>query len=148
MQKFIVYIFICMLVVACKHSGQGDLNTFRPDDVELLESPFLVAQEASLRYMLEMDVDRLLAPFIREAGLTPLAESYGNWENTGLDGHIGGHYLSALSLMYAATGNAELLRRLDYMTDWLARCQEANGNGYVGEYPGAGRCGQILPGER
>jgi uncharacterized protein len=112
------------------------LQTFDLNSIKLLESPFHRAREASLKYILEIDVDRLLAPFIREAGLIPQAESYGNWENSGLDGHIGGHYLSALSLMYASTGNPVLLRRLNYMIDWLAKCQEANGNGYVGGIPG------------
>jgi DUF1680 family protein len=53
--------------------------------------------------MLAHDVDRLLAPFRREAGLPPKAQPYGNWESQGLDGHSAGHYLSALSMMYAST---------------------------------------------
>ena len=55
----------------------------------------------------------------KEAGLSPKAENYTNWENTGLDGHIGGHYVSALSYMYASTGNEEIKRRLDYMISEL-----------------------------
>ena len=38
--------------------------------------------------MLSPAVDRLLAPYLKEAGLTKKAESYGNWKNTGLDGPI------------------------------------------------------------
>ncbi len=64
------------------------------------------------------------------------ATSYTNWENSGLDGHIGGHYLSALSLMYASTGDAEIKSRLSYMLAELQRCQGANGNGYIGGVPG------------
>ncbi|MDB5011823.1 MAG: glycosyl hydrolase [Daejeonella sp.] len=41
--------------------------------------------------MLALDPDRLLAPYLPEAGLTPKKPNYGNWENTGLDGHIGSH---------------------------------------------------------
>jgi uncharacterized protein len=104
--------------------------------VRITEGPFLSARQNGMEYILELDPDRLLYPFLREAGLPPLAESYGNWENSGLDGHTAGHYLSALSMMYASTGDSELKRRLEYMTDWLARCQEANGNGYVGGIPG------------
>lgn len=110
-------------------------QAFQLDQVKLKEGPFLKAQQADLDYILSLDPDRLLHPFLREAGLDPKADSYGNWEGTGLDGHIGGHYLSALSLMYAATGNAEIKRRLDYMVDELARCQEKNSNGYVGGIP-------------
>jgi hypothetical protein len=63
--------------------------------------------------------------------------SYGNWESSGLDGHMGGHYLSALALMYASTGDAEVLRRLNYFVAELKRCQQANGNGYLGGIPAA-----------
>ncbi len=83
-----------------------------------------------------MDVDRLLAPFLREAGIPVKKPSYTNWENTGLDGHIGGHYLSALSLMYASTGNLAVKERLDYMIKIWKQCQDANGDGYIGGVPG------------
>ncbi len=53
---------------------------------------------ADAQYILAMDIDRLLAP-LKEAGLEAKAENYTNWENTGLDGHIGGHYLSTLAKM-------------------------------------------------
>ena len=105
-------------------------------DVRLKPGPFLDAQTTDLNYMMAMEPDRLLAPFLREAGLNPRQPSYGNWESTGLDGHMGGHYLSALALMYAATGDAEVLRRLNYFVAELKRAQEANGDGYVGGIPG------------
>ncbi|MGI4843373.1 MAG: beta-L-arabinofuranosidase domain-containing protein [Janthinobacterium lividum] len=105
-------------------------------DVRLKPGPFLDAQTTDLNYMMAMEPDRLLAPFLREAGLAPRQPSYGNWESTGLDGHMGGHYLSALALMYAATGDAEVLRRLNYVVAELKRAQEANGDGYLGGIPG------------
>jgi DUF1680 family protein len=89
-----------------------------------------------MKYILELDRDRLLAPFQIDAGITPMAERYGNWESMGLDGHTTGHYLSALSFMFAATGIEELSKRLDYMLGGLAQCQEKNGNGYVSGIPG------------
>jgi len=115
---------------------QKQINFFNLSDVQLLDSPFKEAQELDLAYILAMEPDRLLAPFLREAGLPPKAESYTNWENTGLDGHIGGHYISALSSMAASTDNAEIKVRLNYMIDELKRCQDANGNGYIGGVPG------------
>ena len=81
------------------------------------------------KYLLELDIDRLLAPYFKEAGLETVKENYTNWENTGLDGHIGGHYLSALSMMYASTGDKELLNRVNYFVTQLKKCQDANGNG-------------------
>lgn len=112
------------------------VETFSLQDVRLLDSPFKHAEDLDKQYLLELKADRLLSPFLRESGLTPKAESYTNWENTGLDGHIGGHYLSALSLMYASTGDKQIKERLDYMVSELKRCQDANGNGYIGGVPG------------
>jgi uncharacterized protein len=113
------------------------LESFPMQDVRLLSGVFLQAQETDLKYIMSMDPDRLLSPFLREAGLQPKAPSYTNWENTGLDGHIGGHYLSALSLMYASTGNKAVLDRLNYMLDELKRAQDKNGDGYIGGVPGS-----------
>jgi len=104
---------------------------FSTSDVRLTDSPFRQAQATDMRYMLALDADRLLAPYLKEAGLPPKAENYPNWENTGLDGHIGGHYLSALSFMYAATGNKEVKERLDYTLGELKRAQDASGDGYL-----------------
>ena len=107
------------------------VESFPVRDVRLTASPFKHAEDMDIRYLLGIDPDRLLAPYLKEAGLFPKAENYTNWENTGLDGHIGGHYLSALSYMYAATGNQEIKVRLDYMISELKRCQDAAGDGYL-----------------
>jgi len=108
--------------------------------VRLLDGPFADAVKANRTYLLALDPDRLLAPFLREAGLESKAKPYGNWESIGLDGHTAGHYLSALSTMIASgadTPEGELRRRLDYMVSELERCQKAWGNGYVGGVPGS-----------
>jgi DUF1680 family protein len=107
--------------------------------VRLLDGPFADAVNANRTYLLALEPDRLLAPFLREAGLEPRARTYGNWEGSGLGGHTGGHYLSALSTMIASgadTPDGELLRRLDYMLAELERCQSAAGDGYIGGVPG------------
>ncbi len=111
------------------------LEAFHLSDVELLDSPFKTAMMADMDYILSMDMDRLLAPYLKEAGLEAKAENYTNWENTGLDGHIGGHYLSALAKMYAATGDKRFEERLNYMLSELERAQNANGNGYLSGVP-------------
>lgn len=115
---------------------QTKMQPFELNQVKLLQSPFLSAEQTDLSYMLKLEPDRLLAPFFREAGLKPKAQSYGNWESTGLDGHTAGHYLTALAQMYAATASSECKKRLDYMVSELGRCQENNKNGYVGGVPG------------
>jgi DUF1680 family protein len=100
-----------------------------------LDGPFKKAQDLNIEYLLSINPDRLLSPFLREAGLAPKAQSYTNWESSGLDGHIGGHYLSALSYMYASTGDSRIGERLEYMIQELKRVQDKNGNGYIGGVP-------------
>jgi uncharacterized protein len=107
--------------------------------VRLLESPFRAGIEVNRSYLLAHDVDRLIAPFRREAGLEPRKPQYGDWEN-GLDGHTAGHYLSALAGMIAAgadTPDGEMKRRLDYMVSELAVCQQQSPEGYIGGVPGS-----------
>ena len=117
-------------------------NEFPLRAVSLLNGPFKHARDLNIKTLLKYDVDRLLAPYRKEAGLTPKALSYPNWE--GLDGHIGGHYLSAMAMNYAATGNSECKKRMEYMISELKACQDANANnhpdwgiGYVGGVPGS-----------
>ncbi|WP_420149263.1 beta-L-arabinofuranosidase domain-containing protein [Spirosoma sp.] len=116
-------------------SARAQMQPFALQDVRLTGGAFMNAQDVDLKYILALDPDKLLAPYLIDAGLPLKAQRYGNWESSGLDGHIGGHYLSALAMMYASTGNTELKKRLDYMVTELARCQAKNGNGYVGGIP-------------
>lgn len=131
-------LFLMAALAALTASAQlpTRVETFPVSAVRLGDSQFLKNQQLDIHYILGLDADRLLAPYLKEAGLTPKAENYTNWENTGLDGHIGGHYLSALSYMYAATGNDEIEDRLDYVLSELKRCQDAAGDGYLSGVPG------------
>lgn len=114
-------------------SQQAEL--FHPSAITITEGPFRDSIELGVDYVLAHDPDRLLAPFLTQAGLEPKAPKYGNWESTGLDGHSAGHFLSALATLSIESENPELDKRLDYMLSELARCQEAFGNGYVGGVP-------------
>jgi DUF1680 family protein len=130
--------FVCLLSSAkATCQDKYPFQLFKSSEVKLLDGVFKRAEQTDLHYMLALNADRLLAPYLREAGLKPKAESYTNWENTGLDGHIGGHYLTALSLMFASTGDLKVAERLKYMLSELKRCQDANGNGYIGGVPGS-----------
>lgn len=135
--KPLTFIFTLLFSVNLFAQQPKPIQLFPLSDIQLLESPFLQAQQVDLKYILAMEPDKLLAPYLREAGLTPKSSSYTNWENTGLDGHIGGHYLSALAMMYASTGNEEIKQRLDYMIQELKRCQDAVGTGFIGGTPGS-----------
>ncbi|NLZ72326.1 MAG: glycosyl hydrolase, partial [Bacteroidales bacterium] len=137
MKKLVCFsvLFICISFFSIQGKVKYKVNLFNLKEVRLLDSPFYEAQQRDLEYIFALDPDRLLAPFLREAGLETKALSYTNWENSGLDGHIGGHYLSALSKMYASTENKEVLLRLNYMLSELKRCQDAVGSGFIGGTP-------------
>ena len=135
-------LFSCITFISINSNAQSKLypNEFPLGEVILLEGPFKHARDLNIRVLLKYDVDRLLAPYRKEAGLPEKAKCYPNW--AGLDGHVGGHYLSAMAMNYASTGNRECKRRMDYMLSELKACQEANtvnnadwGTGYAGGYP-------------
>ncbi len=103
--------------------------------VRLLESPYLLSQEADARWLLALSPDRLLHRYRLFAGLPPKGEIYQGWENRGISGHSLGHYLSACALMYAATEDNRFLERVNYIVEELAACQQAKGTGYLGAIP-------------
>ncbi|MBG8553430.1 glycoside hydrolase family 127 protein [Hymenobacter guriensis] len=104
-------------------------------DVRLLDSPFKAAQERDVRYLLDLEPDRLLARFRQNAGLPAKGKEYGGWESQGISGHSLGHYLAACALAYASTGDTRFKQRVDYMVQELALCQSKRQTGYVGGIP-------------
>ena len=132
--KLLIPMALAALIVSpIKAQDKLYINTFALSDVELLDGPFKHAQDLNVEVLLQYDVDRLLAPFFIQAGLEPKGELFPNW--AGLDGHMGGHYLSAMAIHYASTGNQECLKRMEYMLSELKRCQDASGDGYIGGVP-------------
>ncbi len=99
--------------------------------VRLTGGPLREAQQADARYLLSLDPDRMLAYFRVRAGMEQRAEPYGGWDGGGrnLTGHMAGHHLSAISLMYAATDDARFRQRADYMVRELDTVQRASGDG-------------------
>ena len=131
-QKLVGLLFLAALnPTTALAQTEPKVEYFDISDVRLTRSAFKHAEDMDIQYLLALNPDRLLAPYLKGAGLEPKADNYPNWENTGLDGHIGGHYLSALSFMYAATGNEEIGRRLDYVLSEMKRCQDTAGDGYL-----------------
>lgn len=135
--KKLLWLPLLLLCCCCENEvfAQDKLygNTFPLSQVRLLDGPFKHACDLNVEVLLQYDVDRLLAPFLKEAGLPPKGEVFPNWAD--LNGHVGGHYLSALAIHYAATGNEACKQRMDYMVSELKRCQQRHGNGYVGGIP-------------
>src|SRR5215469_7072597 len=101
---------------------------FDLSEVKLLDCPFKQAMDLNARYLLSLEPDRFLHYFRANAGLSPKAPAYGGWESptTGA-GRCLGHYLSALSLQYRATGDSRFKQRVDYIVSELAICQQTNG---------------------
>ena len=110
-------------------------------DVRLLDGPLRAAQQRNARYLLSLDPDRMLHNFSVNAGLAPKAPVYGGWESVEpwvsirCHGHTTGHYLSAVAMMFASTGDAEFGRRATYMVSELRACQRARGDGLVCAFP-------------
>ena len=103
-------------------------------DVRLTGGPLKRAQDMNGRYLLSLNTDRMAA-FLREsAGLKAKAEGYGGWDGKDrqLTGHIAGHYLSGVSLLWAATGDRRFKERADALVDELKAVQEGQGDGYIG----------------
>lgn len=139
------FIIFALLVFGTKVGAQDKLysDEFPISDVTLLDGPLKKARDLNIKTLLQYDCDRLLAPYRKEAGLTPKAKTYPNWD--GLDGHVGGHYLTAMA-MNAATGNDDCRQRMEYMISELQLCADANaqnhaewGKGYVGGMPNSER---------
>jgi len=86
--------------------------------VRLLEGPFQQAQEVDRKYLLQLDADRLMAYLRENAGLKPVKTHYGGWDNEGAS--TVGHYLSACSHMWAATGDVQIKQRIDYLVAQMA----------------------------
>ncbi|MFB5660444.1 beta-L-arabinofuranosidase domain-containing protein [Alteribacillus sp. HJP-4] len=103
--------------------------------VKLLEGLFKESQETGKGYILSLDIDRLAAPCY-EANLQPPKKArYGGWEATAIAGHSIGHWLSAASLMYEATGDYELKHKVIYAVDELKHIQHFDPDGYVSGFP-------------
>jgi DUF1680 family protein len=108
-----------------------ECHPFSIRHVRLTRGPFHERQKIHRSYLRSVEADRLLAPFLLQAGLEPRAPRYGGWESRDIGGHSLGHYLSAISFMQAATGDADLRERVHYIVAELAMCQQANGDGYA-----------------
>lgn len=159
-KKLICTMLFAASLLPCTMKAQSELypQHFNLEEITLLDSPLNTAMQCNYNMLLEYDTDRLLTPFIRQSGLSDKKDSkyYGwttshptfiNWGDSGwsLEGHVGGHYLTALSLAYASCRDKEKKQlfksRLDYMLNVLADCQNAfdgdkNGmEGFLGGQP-------------
>src|SRR6266536_121354 len=118
--------------------------------VRLTGGPLKHAQELMASYLLRLNPARMLAYYRDRAGLTRKAEPYDGWDGGGrnLTGHIAGHHLSAVSLMFAATGDARFKTRADYIVRELKEVQDKHGDGYLSALEGGREAfGRLAKGE-
>jgi DUF1680 family protein len=115
--------------------------SFPLEAVRLLDGPFRDAMIRDQKYLLDLEPDRLLHMFRVTAGLPSDAQPLGGWETpeTELRGHTVGHYLSALAIMYASTGDRRFKDRADLMVAELDKVQRALAAkftpGYLSAFP-------------
>lgn len=104
------------------------IRNFSLNKVELCEPVMENAFRKEQEYLRSIDMDRLLAGFRETAGLPKKAERYpGGWENAEIAGHTLGHYMTALSQLFAATGAKDIEDRLNYILSELSACQAESG---------------------
>ncbi|WP_169081754.1 beta-L-arabinofuranosidase domain-containing protein [Paenibacillus sp. PL91] len=104
------------------------VQPFQLSQVSLEASPFTENRDRTYSYLLFVDNDRMLYAFRDAAGLsTEGAQPLGGWDapNSNLRGHSTGHYLSALSMAYASSGDDRFKEKLDEMIVELGKVQDA-----------------------
>ena len=105
-------------------------TAFTTGEVRLLPGPFKDSQDAAARYLLSLDLYRLLAPYRTSVGLAAKAPAYPGWETNTLPGVGLAFYLSGIARLHAVDVEPEFGRRLTRALDELAECQE-KGQGYL-----------------
>jgi len=133
----LVLVFHCLAFTEAQDPGvrafEEKILQARPlplSKVRLTGGPLKHAQDLTADYLLQLEPDRMLAGYRIRAGLEPKAKGYEGWDavdSRQLTGHIAGHYLSAVSLMYAATGREEFKQRADYIVTERAGKSSSSG---------------------
>ncbi|HEY0868119.1 MAG TPA: beta-L-arabinofuranosidase domain-containing protein [Fimbriimonas sp.] len=128
-----------LLLMATSTNAPTVAEPFPLSQVRLLDGPFKQAMDRNASYLKRLEADRLLHGFRKNAGLEPKAPIYGGWESMGVAGHTLGHYLSACSQQYAASGDGWFRARVSMIVDELAECQTRRTDDYVGAIPDGDR---------
>lgn len=109
-------------------NASWSVQPFQLSQVSLEDSPFTENRDRTYSYLLFVDNDRMLYNFRDAAGLsTKGAQPLGGWDapNSNLRGHSTGHYMSALAMAYASSGDDRFKQKLDEMITELGKVQDA-----------------------
>lgn len=111
-------------------------------EVHLLPSLAETKRQRDYRYLMELTEDHLLFSFYTEAGLNgrlnyKLKDVHWGWDGplSQIRGTFTGHWLSAAARIYSETGDSRLKVKADYIVSEIARCQQANGDGWAFPIP-------------
>jgi len=118
--------------------SSGRLEPFPLSSVRLSPGIFRDQEEINALYLDSLSVDRLLHTFRITAGISSSATPYKGWEDPTceLRGHFaGGHFLSAVALSSAGSGNSVLQSRGNDLVGGLVQCQKKIGTRYLSAYP-------------
>ncbi|GAA0309683.1 hypothetical protein GGQ92_001291 [Gracilibacillus halotolerans] len=105
------------------------------ENTKLLNGLFKQSQEKGKKYLVDLDVDRLMAPCYEAVNQTPKKERYGGWEQQSIAGHSLGHWLSAAAVMYHATEDVKLKEKLIYALEEMEKVQSNDPDGYLSGFP-------------
>lgn len=125
--------------ISKEKSGEIKVLPFTPSEV-MLSSSWIKQREAlNTTFLHQLDAERLLHNFRVNAGLPSSAKPLEGWESpgSGLRGHFVGHYLSACATLIAKDADTLLSRRIKYIVDELAVCQQKLGGKYLSAFPGS-----------
>ena len=112
--------------------------SFDLKDVRLLDSRFKQNMDRDGKWLLSININRLLHSWKVNTGMETHAKPLGGWEGLDVElrGHTTGHVMSALSLMYASTGNIAYKEKGDSIVTELANIQKVlNQDGYLSAFP-------------
>ena len=118
--------------------GSPRIEAFPLSAVRLSPGIFKDQEEINARYLDSLAGERLLHSFRVTAGVSSSATPFKGWEDPTceLRGHFaGGHFLSAVALASAGSGNDVLKNRGNEVVAGLAACQKKSGSGYLSAFP-------------
>jgi DUF1680 family protein len=116
-------------------SNRLKLREFHYSDVTITEGPFKRQYDRIHAHFLSLDNDRLLKVYRQRAGLPAPGDDMGGWYDADgfVPGHALGQFLSALSRIYATTGDAACRAKVQTLVEGYAATLGPHDDPYASE---------------
>ena len=103
---------------------------------QITDGDMKALEKKDISFLASLSNDRLLYYFRERAGIAQPSgcSPYGGWEQTDLKGHTLGHYLTAMSLLYAQTGKTTYQTHINNTVKVLRQMQTKSGKGYISAF--------------